>query len=125
MKKLLTTLALTLGLLFGGFALIAPAASAADCQIGVDCTPEPEPCPIGGCQPPVCPVIGGCDVVGYRVLMADLASAEQTANEYRAQVVALEARVAAVTAKANRLQRIADKRAETIQRLRAKLRDLR
>jgi hypothetical protein len=121
MKKLLTTLALALGLLFGGVALMPAAANAADCQIGTTCVPEPEPepCPIGGCTPqPPCPVIGGCDAVGYRLLMADLASAEQTANEYRQQVVAL-------TAKADRLQRIADRRAETIQRLRAKLRDLR
>lgn len=119
MKKLLTTLALTLGLLFGGMALLPATANAADCQIGTTCVPEPEPCPIGGCTPqPPCPVIGGCDAVGYRLLMADLASAEQTANEYRVQVAAL-------TAKADRLQRIADRRAETIQRLRAKIRALR
>jgi hypothetical protein len=118
MKKLLTTLALTIGLLFGGIALVPAAANAADCQIGATCVPEPEPCPIGGCTTPPCPVIGGCDVIGYRALMVDLATAEQTANEYRQQVVAL-------TAKADRLQRIADRRAETIQRLRAKIRALR
>jgi hypothetical protein len=118
MKKLLTTLALALGLLFGGMALVPATANAADCQIGTTCIPEPEPCPIGGCTTPPCPVIGGCDAVGYRLLMADLASAEQTANEYRQQVVAL-------TAKVDRLQRIADRRAETIAELRAKIRALR
>lgn len=123
MKKLLTTLALTLGLLFGGVAFLAPAASAAECQPFTPCDPftQPDPptlCPpFTSCTPTSTPFAGGTSEREL-YLSQQLVDAEQTANEYRAQVVAL-------TAKVERIQRVADRRAATIQRLRAVIRALR
>ena len=129
MKKLLTTIALALGLLFGGTVALAAPAVAEDCQIGSPCTPpspEPQPCPVGGCVPEPCPQIGACVGGGSAVYnTADVVELEQTANDYRAQIVALTAQVERQTARADRLQRVADRRAETISRLRAKIRALR
>lgn len=123
MKKLLTALALTLGLLLGGLSL-APAATAADgCSFGV-CTPDPCMFGQGDCPPPAEPcMFGQGDCVTD--LLNRLSVAEQTANEYRVQVASLQVQVAQQTARADRLQRVADRRAATIQRLRAKIRALR
>jgi hypothetical protein len=144
MKKLLTTLALALGLAFGSMTLSAPA-QADDSFAGCGGFTEPA-CPTpaptcGGFSQPACPPVPGCGAFAppawflpggqcgqpnqAGVQTADvtdlhvrLTTAEQTANEYRAQVVAL-------TVKVERVQRVADQRAATIKRLRAKIRSLR
>lgn len=134
MKKLLTTLALALGLLFGGLAL-APTSYADDSQNPgcSDTDPQLPPCtPDPGCSdtdsqlppcstPPCaedsqtsCPDTQRAPVVAS----SSTCAADQTVNDYRAQVAAL-------TAKADRLQRVVNRRAATIQRLRAKIRALR
>lgn len=141
MKKLIATIIATIiatmALALGGtVALAAPALAenAGDCKAGEPCPPEPEPCnQAGGCTPPVveCPQAGGCDTAGFVRLLNRVNAAEQTANDYRAQVAALTEEAAALrsqvrqtTARAERAERIAAKRAETIQRLRAKIRSL-
>lgn len=58
-------------------------------------------------------------------LTTELVKADQTANDYRQQVVALTAANEALQARADRLQRKADRQAATIQRLRAVIRGLR
>lgn len=125
MKKLITTLALLAGLILGSLA-IAPAAQADGHGIrcggitGTPCPPEPEPC--GGLTGVPCPEpepACGLNPCG------GLASAEQTANDYRAQVIALTADLAASKAEAARLKARSDRQAVTIQRLRAKIRSLR
>lgn len=122
--KLIATIALLLG---GAVAFAAPVAAADPPPVGCQppsCgeVPQPEECqpptcappaPDSPCQPPTCspaqppaPAVTGAPC------------AEPTANDYRAQIVALEVKVAKV-------QRVADRRAATIQRLRAKIRALR
>lgn len=123
MKKLITTLALTFALLFGAAATIAPAASA-------DTTAE-----ACGVNDPACPTrLPDCtdpalstDPICGRVeqLTTELAKADQTANDYRQQVIALTAANEALQARADRLQRKSDRQAATIQRLRAVIRALR
>jgi hypothetical protein len=131
MKKLLTTLALTLGLLFGGMALMAPAANAEGGACGLNTPCDPPACGLNPCpveDPPACglnPCPTAAELGGWDKYAAELAgrvaTLEQTANEYRQRIVALEAEVASVKAKADRLQRVADRRAATIKRLRAAL----
>ena len=124
MKQLLTTLALIAGLLLGG-ATLAPAATAADgvgCGgvAGPPCVPATPAQPCGGVTGPVCPADPGC---GVSAGPCAAATVEATANDYR--IVQLEGQVSQLTAKVARVQRLADRRAATIQRLRAKVRSLR
>jgi hypothetical protein len=129
MKKLLTTLALTLGLLFGGSVMVAAPASAGDL---IPCSEVPGPLSefTGECDPgddgaipcsevpgPLSEFTGVCDPSdGFGG--SERCVADQTVTDYRAQLVAQ-------TARADRLQTIADRRAATIKRLRAKIRALR
>lgn len=170
MKNLLTTLALTFGLLFGG--LVAPAHAATVVNVGSFVVPDPS---LSGCD-----MGNGIRLVGFEGVdwqvdgdpievtpqgstlwlpngfdgtvtavaqpgyelheiatqrsgetlswhhvvlplgraCSGLVTCDQTANDHRAQLAAANARV-------ERLQRIADRRADTIQRLRAKIRALR
>lgn len=131
MKKLIVTLALILSTLAGGAVALAPSASADVCT-GLNCPPPSEPaCGLNPCPPPACGLnpcptveLGGWDTYAAE-LAGRVATLEQTANDYRAQVAALTAQVSAATARADRLQLLADQRAATIQRLRAKIRALR
>lgn len=119
MKKLLTTLALALGLFL---TLPTPTASAdwvtpVDCEHPADCTPsqfcvdapdvrgcltsEPEPCQVW--------------VDHYAARVGTLTT----------KVDVLESAVATQTARANRAENLAERRAEKIKELRAKIRALR
>lgn len=103
MKKLLTTL--ILGLVLSPFAFAVPAIAADDdppppqpCELDRTC--DPEPCELDQtCTPPTPPA---CDTLP-----------------------ATEALVETLATEADRVQRTADRRAATIQRLRAKIRALR
>lgn len=125
MNKFLTTLALTVSLLFGGGVVLSAPASAADCELGTGCV-APDPCDqLGGCDPVPCTQLGGCASNLGGGPGGAAPAAEQTANDYRAQVIALTADLAASKAEAARLKAHADRLATTIQRLRAKIRTLR
>lgn len=124
MSKILSTLVLTLGLLFGGMGVVAPAAVADDC-VGVDCSPQPEPCLGVDCPAPPEPCVGvecGPCTDGFN---ARLVAAEQTVHDYRQQIAALTARVEAQQHQLDRQARRLERKAATIQRLRAKIRRLR
>lgn len=103
MQKFVTSLALALGLLFGGIILPSTAAVATDvagpCQPGQPCEP-PAPTPTT-CQP------------------------DETAAEYRALIATQAEWIEREAARFDRLQRVADRRAAAIARLRAKIRALR
>jgi hypothetical protein len=117
MKKLITTLALVAGLLFGGLA-IAPAAQADGINTcggitGIPC--DPEPC--GGITGTPCPEpstscglnAGPCPTGGLTTCATEPAASPSPG----------------LAKKVDRLQRVADKRAAKIKELRAKLRALR
>lgn len=112
MNKLIAAVVATIALLFGGFATMAPAASAdpaISCEDGVtevDCA-APE------CEGAVTYVDCGGEAPTSTPCMAD-----QIAADYRTQL-------AAANAKVDRLERVADRRAALIERLRAKIRKLR
>jgi hypothetical protein len=116
MKKLLTTIALIAGLLFGTVA-IAPVAQADGINTcggitGIPC--DPEPC--GGITGTPCPEpstncglnAGPCPTGGLSACATEPAVAQS-----------------GLAKKVDRLQRLADKRAAKIKELRAKLRALR
>jgi hypothetical protein len=101
MSKLLTTLALILGLLLGGVAAPAVATEVAGgCVPGQPCEP-PAPTPAPSCLP------------------------DETAAEYRALIATQAEWIEREAARSDRLQRVAERRAATIARLRAKIRALR
>lgn len=138
MKKLLTTLTLTFGLLFGSIVAISPA-SADDHLIA--CSEVVNLAEFTGeCQQaeddmiPCSEVVNRAEFTGVcessesgtpEPTPPTTCAADQTVGEYRSQLVAAQAHVVALTAKADRLQAVADRRAKTIQRLRAKIRKLR
>lgn len=132
MSKILSTIVLTVGLLFGGIAVMAPpAAMAVDCNDPVGCATPPcgnspldPPCPAPPCNPNA--PDGECSVWSQvDALSAKLVTAEQTANDYRQQVVALTAKVAQQQRQLDRQARRLERKAATIKRLRAKIRRLR
>lgn len=127
--KLIATIVATFALLLGGVA-VAPAAVATDCPGGGTCPPPLPPeeecvTPPPG-QGPLCPEPtppgGGASTTTCAVTSPGF---EQAAADDRAQVVELGAQVTQQTARANRAERLADRRAATIKRLRAKIRALR
>lgn len=120
--KLIATIIATIALLLGGTVALAAPANAEPCT-GVSCEPLPEPCQGVDCPAPPEPCLGGVTCAGVSAHAYDVL--EQTANDYRVQVAALTEQVAQQTARANRAERLADRRAATIQRLRAKIRSLR
>jgi hypothetical protein len=116
MNKLITSLLLTLALLFGGTATLAPAAQAVEksgckpgeaCEVAGACEPDSEACEAPAPMP------------------ASTCHTDETVNDYRVMISYLKARLAVAEPKADRLQRVADRRAATIARLRAKIRALR
>lgn len=121
MNKLLTILVAFAAIVLGSLAF-TPAAQADGHGIrcggitGTPCPPAPEPC--GGLTGVPCP--GSEPACGLNPCPAPVGvvDAEQTANDYRAQVIAL-------TAEVDRLEVRAARQAATIQRLRAKIRSLR
>ena len=127
MNKIIATIIATIALLFGGAVAVAVPASAVDCDsLPAGCIPPAEPCDdtrAGMCLPeePVCEDTRAGMCMSEPVTCA----VDQTASDYRAQAVRLAADLAAEKARASRLERVADKRATTIQRLRAKIRALR
>lgn len=126
--RLVATIVATIALLLGGTVALSAPASAEECTVVAGaCVPEPCEPVAGICAPEPCVTVAGICPDDPRV-----AQLEQTANDYRVQVIALReqvaqhaARAAEQTARANRLQRVADRRAAKIQNLRAKIRALR
>lgn len=122
MKKLLTTLALTLGLFLS---LPTPTASAddwvtpVDCEHPADCTPP---------QPPLCadaPDNPDCYTPEPEPCQVWVDHYAARVGALTTKVDALESAVATQTARANRAENLAERRAETIKELRAKIRALR
>jgi hypothetical protein len=123
MKKLFATLALILPLLFGSLAF-APitAAGAADA-----CSPDNPGTIDFPCGPPVCTPDnpGTIDFPCAPVPDNPVIEPCPTATSARDAAADVSAELAAVTARADRLQSVADRRATTIKRLKAKIRKLR
>lgn len=124
MTRTLATIVATIALLLGAPVALAAPASAADCDtLPAGCIPPPEPCEdtrAGMCVPeePACEDTRAGMCQSEPVTCA----VDQTASDYRAQAVALAGDLATEKARASRLERVADKRAATIKRLRAQLR---
>ena len=104
MKKIIATTFVALGLATGA---IAPA----NADIGIG--PYP---------------VRTCDINDYDALQATLTAVNGTVEQYKTYVVTLQGQIgnlrasaSAASDRADRLQRVADRRAATIERLRAKL----
>jgi hypothetical protein len=112
MNKLIAAVVATIALLFGGAVTLAPAASAdpaISCEDGVT---EVD------CQAPECDgAVTYVDCGGEPPTSTPCAT-DQIATDYRTQL-------AAANAKVDRLERVAERRAALIERLRAKIRKLR
>lgn len=122
MKKIVTALLLTFGLLLGG--TVAPATAADESRI---------PCPVaipGDCVPSP-PTEDPC-AEAFNELWAEKESlrvryeyADQVRTEQHAVIVGLRAQLEASQASTAHQRTLAERRAATIQRLRAKIRALR
>ena len=117
--KLIASILATLALLFGGTVALAPAATADGINTcggltGIPC--DPEPC--GGITGNPCPEPStNCGLNAGPCSTSGLGTTTCAAAEPAAASVS-----PALVRKVDRLQRIADKRAATIKRLRAQLR---
>jgi hypothetical protein len=124
MKKLLTTLVTFAALLFGSLAIVAPIQAA----VATECSTDNPGTPDDPCGPPPCTTDNPgttddpCTPVPDEPAPVPCPTVAKVSD---ASLADTEARLVAVTAKADRLQAVADRRAATIQRLRAKIRALR
>lgn len=120
--KLIATIVATLALLFGGTVALAPAASAD--KNGCDPTGvcEPVPCKPSACGEPggSCSESGSCNAQPPTVEPATCVPDSGVA-EYRALVATQAAWIEREKARADRFERVANRRAATIRRLRHRL----